>query len=99
MVGEYNSESRQVDISGNLVPVNQFSKIIGAVPLFGDLLSGADKSGIFATQFNIKGDIDDPETSVNAASLVPGIIRDIFSPDWLGRERDRLFGSDNQTSQ
>ena len=99
MVGEYNSETRQVDISGNLVPVNQFSKIVGAIPLFGDLLSGVDNSGIFASQFNIKGDIDDPQTSVNAASLVPGVIRDIFSPDWLGRERDRLFGSDNQTAQ
>ena len=85
-------------MSGNLVPVNQFSKIIGAVPLLGDLLAGVDNAGIFATQFNLKGDIDDPETTVNAASLVPGLLRDIFSPDWLGRETDRLFGdADNQS--
>ena len=98
LVGEYHSDTRQVDVSGNLVPVNQFSKIIGAVPLLGDLLAGVDNAGIFATQFNLKGDIDDPETTVNAASLVPGLLRDIFSPDWLGRETDRLFGkSDNQS--
>lgn len=99
MVGDYNSETRQVDMSGNLVPVNQFSKIIGAVPLLGELLSGVDNAGIFATQFNVTGDIDDPQTSVNAASVLPGVLRDIFSADWLGRERDRLFGDDNQTAQ
>ena len=97
MVGEYNSETRQVDMSGNLVPVNQFSKIIGSVPLLGELLSGVDNAGIFATQFNVTGDIDDPQTSVNAASILPGVIRDIFSADWLGRERERLFGADNQS--
>ena len=99
LIGEYNSQTRQVDVSGNLVPVNQFSKIIGAVPLLGELFSGIDHAGIFATQFNVTGDIDDPQISVNAASLVPGVIRDIFSPDWLGRERDRLFGGDNQTGK
>ena len=99
LVGEYDSTTRQVDVSGNLVPVNQFSKIIGSVPLLGELLSGVDNAGIFATQFNITGTIDEPQTSVNAASLVPGIIRDIFSPDWLGRETDRIIGGDNATRE
>ena len=98
LVGEYDSNTRKVDVSGNLVPVNQFSKLIGAVPLVGELLSGVDNAGIFATQFNITGTIDDPETSVNAASLVPGIIRDIFSPDWLGRESERIIGGDQDTN-
>ena len=97
MVGSYNSATRQVDVSGNLVPVNQFSKIVGAVPLLGDLLAGVDNAGIFTTQFNVTGSIDDPETSVNAASLVPGVLRDLFSPEWLGREAKRIFGSDNET--
>lgn len=99
LVGKYNRDTREVDVSGNLVPVNQFSKIIGAVPLFGDLLAGIDDAGIFTTQFNVRGPIDKPETSINAASLVPGVLRDIFSPDWLGRERERLFGSDNQMAE
>ena len=97
MLGHYNSETKQVDVSGNLVPVNQFSKIIGAVPVLGELLSGIDKSGLFATQFNVTGDIADPETSVNAASIAPGFIRDLFSPNWLARERNRILGQDNQT--
>ena len=103
MVGTYDRHTGQVDMSGNLVPVNQFSKLVGAVPLLGNLLSGTDKTGIFATQFNVSGPIDDPQTSVNAASLVPGVLRDLFSPEWLQKEAGRLFGSgddqagDNQT--
>ena len=99
MLGSYNSETKQVDVSGNLVPVNQFSKIIGAVPVLGELLSGVDKSGIFATQFNVTGEIADPETSVNAASIAPGFLRDLFSPNWLARERNRILGEDNQTAE
>jgi hypothetical protein len=41
------------------------------------------------------GDIDDPETSINAASLAPGVLRDLFSPEWLKRESDRLFGAES----
>ena len=96
LLGKYDSDTKQVDVSGNLVPVNQFSKIIGAVPILGELLSGIDKSGVFATQFNVTGPIEDPETSVNVASLAPGLIRDLFSPDWLGKERERIIG-DNET--
>ena len=98
MVGVYDRTNRQVDVSGNLVPVNQFSKILGAVPVLGELLTGLDKAGLFATQFSVKGSVDEPDVSVNAASLVPGVLRDIFSPDWLGSETNRILGeSDNST--
>jgi hypothetical protein len=93
VVGRFNNKTRQMDISGNLVPANQLSKIIGAVPLLGNVLTGIDKSGIFTTQFSMIGNMDDPETSINAASLAPGVLRDIFSPEWLKRESDRLFGA------
>jgi hypothetical protein len=83
-----------MDISGNVVPANQLSKIIGAVPLLGNVLTGIDKSGIFTTQFSMIGDIDDPQTTINAASLAPGVLRDLFSPEWLKRESQRLFGAE-----
>jgi len=40
------------------------------------------------------GDIDDPKTTINAASLAPGVLRDLFSPEWLKRESQRLFGAE-----
>jgi hypothetical protein len=82
-----------VDVSGNLVPVNQISKLLGKVPLLGDFIAGVDKSGIFVSQFAVTGTSDDMKTAVNpVSSIAPGLLRDLFSPNWLGREEKRLFG-------
>ena len=91
-VGEYDRETRIVDVSGNLVPASLFSRIIGKIPLVGEILTGIDNAGLFVTQFSMKGDVDDPVTSVTPASIVPGLLRDLFSPAWLKREGDRILG-------
>ena len=95
MLGVFDRVTKKVDVSGNLVPVNQISKMIGGLPLFGDLITGIDKSGIFVTQFKVTGTSDDMNTSVNpVTSIAPGLIRDLFSPNWLSNEEQRLFGPD-----
>ena len=95
MVGRYDTMSREVEVSGNLVPANLLNQVIGAIPLLGNILTGVDKGGLFVTQFSMSGLIDDPQTSTNAASLIPGILRDVVSPDWLKREGTRILGIDN----
>jgi len=41
----------------------------------------------------VTGTSDDMKTAVNpVSSIAPGLLRDLFSPDWLGREEKRLFG-------
>ena len=97
-LGSYDRQTREVEISGDLVPLKQLSKLIGYVPFFGELLTGIDKTGIFSTQFNMTGDVEDPDVGINLFALVPGLLRDIFSPDWLGNERRRIFGVDDQNS-
>ena len=91
-VGQYDQETKQVDVSGNLVPASFLSRVIGVIPLVGEILTGIDNAGLFVTQFSLKGDIEDPESSVTPASIVPGVLRDLFSPDWLRREGDRILG-------
>ena len=99
MLGVFDRTTKKIDVSGNLVPVNQISKIIGGLPLLGDLITGIDKSGIFVTQFKVTGTSDDMKTSVNpVTSVTPGLIRDLFSPNWLGNEEQRLFGPDETKS-
>ncbi|MDC3234851.1 DUF3971 domain-containing protein [Candidatus Puniceispirillum sp.] len=95
MLGVFDRTTKKIDVSGNLVPVNQISKMIARLPLLGDLITGIDKSGIFVTQFKVTGTSDDMKTSVNpVTSVAPGLIRDLFSPNWLGSEEQRLFGPD-----
>ena len=91
-VGKYDRETRQADVSGNLVPASFLSQIIGVIPLVGEILTGVDNAGLFVTQFSIKGDVDDPDTSITPASIIPGVLRDLFSPAWLRREGDRILG-------
>ena len=96
LLGQVNRGERTLDVSGNLVPANLVSTIIGSVPLVAEILTGVDRTGLFATQFSMQGSIDDPDVSVNALALAPGLLRDIFSPNWLGAERERIFGKDAQ---
>lgn len=91
-VGQYDKETRQVDVSGNLVPASFFSQIIGGIPIVGEILTGVDNAGLFVTQFSMTGSIDDPDSSITPASIVPGVLRDLFSPAWLRREGDRILG-------
>ena len=97
-VGKYDRESRQADVSGNLVPASFLSQIIGVIPLVGEILTGVDNAGLFVTQFSVQGDIDDPSTSITPASIVPGVLRDLFSPAWLRREGDRILGPNADTA-
>ena len=100
-LGSYHKENREVDISGDLVPLKQLSKLIGYVPFVGELLTGIDKTGIFSTQFKMTGSVDDADVGINLFALAPGLLRDILSPDWLGNERRRILGVDEpaQSSQ
>lgn len=93
LLGNYDRKTKQVEVSGDLIPLKQFSTLIGYVPIVGELLTGVDKVGIFSTQFTMSGDVDDPDISVNLLALAPGVLRDILSPDWLGGERRRILGT------
>ena len=90
-LGRYNLESRDIDISGHIVPANFLSDIIDEVPIVGDILTGDGYTGVFATQFSLTGNAAAPNVSVKPTSFLPGIFRDIFNPNWLEKESERIF--------
>jgi len=99
MLGRYNRISKKVDVSGNLVPVNQISNLLGELPILGGLIAGTDKSGVFVTQFKVTGTSDHLKTMLDpVTSVAPGVLRDLFSPNWLNREEERLFGNDKPST-
>ena len=98
MLGVYDRATKQVDVSGNLVPASQISRLVGEVPLIGNVLTGIDKSGIFTTQFRVTGRSDDMKTSINAASVAPGLLRDLLSPNWLKNEGNRFFDDKDEAT-
>ena len=93
ILGIYDRSNRTIDLSGNLVPARLVGRFLGNLPVLGELIAGVDKNGIFVTQFKVSGALDKPTIKVNpVTSLAPGVIRDILSPNWIGKEQERLFG-------
>ncbi|MCE2517782.1 MAG: AsmA-like C-terminal domain-containing protein, partial [Alphaproteobacteria bacterium] len=98
LVGVIDTETKELEVSGALLPIYGITKLLGKVPLVSEILTGVDNSGLLVTQFTIDGPIAEPESSINLSSIVPGVFRDVFSPNWISRERERLIGPDNSTA-
>lgn len=98
LVGVIDTEAKELEVSGALLPIYGITKLLGNVPLVSEILTGIDNSGLLVTQFTIQGPLADPQGSINLSSIVPGVFRDVFSPNWISRERERLIGADNSTA-
>ena len=76
--GTFDNEKRFVDVSGTVVPMDGLNKVIGSIPIVGDILTGGS-GGVFAATYSVKGPSDNPEISANPLSvLTPGILRRIL---------------------
>ena len=82
--GNLNLQKKSINMRGSVAPIKLISKILSVVPAVGELLTGLKKEGLFAGQFEMQGLIDNPKIKLNTMSFAPGILRDIFSEDWLG---------------
>lgn len=77
--GAIDNWANTVDMSGTIIPVSEMSKLVGIIPLVGDILTGGGGGGVFAATYTVKGPKDRPTTTVNPLSvLAPGILRKLF---------------------
>jgi hypothetical protein len=66
-------------VQGTIVPLYGLNRIVGMIPVLGDLLSGGAGQGVFAATYALSGAIDEPEVSVNPlAALAPGFLRNLL---------------------
>ena len=76
--GTFDNAASTVDVNGTIIPLSGVNKIIGDIPLVGDILTGGTGALIAAT-YSMKGPGDDPKVVVNPLSvLTPGILRRIL---------------------
>jgi len=77
--GQIDLKTDTANLRGTIVPVYGINRIIGQIPLLGDVLSGGAGQGIFAATWHMQGPFADPEISVNPlAVLAPGFLRNLF---------------------
>jgi len=82
--GEVDPKRKVIAFQGTIVPIYSVNRILGQIPILGDLLSGGEGQGLFAATWSAKGPIEDPSVMVNPlAVLAPGFLRNLF---FLGDE-------------
>ena len=81
--GIYNTKNQKINFTGSIAPFSQVSRIISVVPAVGELLTGLNKKGVISGQFKLSEMITDPKIDLNILSFSPGILRQIFSKNWL----------------
>ncbi len=77
--GEIDTTKKILAVDGTIVPAYTINRILGGIPLIGNLLTGGEGEGIVAFNYSLKGDLEEPEVSINPLSgLAPGFLRNIF---------------------
>ena len=69
----------RMDLNGVYVPLYQVNNALGAIPLFGTLLTGGQNEGLFAINYRASGPTGNPALNINPLSgMTPGFLRKIF---------------------
>lgn len=77
--GEIDVVGGQGDLQGTVVPFSTVNRLLGVIPLVGDLLTGGEGQGIFAATYAVRGPLGDLQVTVNPlAMLTPGFLRNLF---------------------
>ena len=85
--GRYSTLYQEYDVKGVIAPAYGLNTFIGSIPVVGNLLSGKDGT-VFAANYKITGDIDDPKISINPLSAL--------SPNSLKEQIASIFGSEDE---
>ncbi|MGH1351471.1 MAG: DUF3971 domain-containing protein, partial [Methyloligellaceae bacterium] len=82
--GNIDFENRKINLAGTYTPIYGINSLFGPLPFIGE-------KGVISITFGISGNLDQPQVSVNPASIVGfGIFNELFKHD-TGRKREDPF--------
>ena len=74
----------RAELQGTIVPVYGLNRLLGIIPLLGDIVTGGEGQGIFSATYRIEGSSATRHISVNPlAVLAPGFLRNLFFLDQI----------------
>jgi len=77
--GEIEPFNNKINLSGSLTPMNFINNIARKIPILGEIFVGTRGEGLFAADFKIKGELNNPKVSANPVSFfTPHAIKKIF---------------------
>ena len=76
LMSGYVEKNKLISLRGTLVPATTINKVIGSIPILGQILVGNNMGeGVFGVSFKIKGSPENLETTVNPIkTLTPRFI-------------------------
>lgn len=78
--GNIDLNQDSINLSGVVIPAYMFNAIIRSIPVLGNIFGVLAGDGLVAVNYSMKGDLDDPDVTVNPLSaLTPGFLRGFFS--------------------
>ena len=79
MRGKVDFRTRALQVGGTFTPLSTLNKLFSEVPLFGDIITGPKREGMFAWTYALQGPLENPELIVNPFSgITPGITRELM---------------------
>ena len=72
-------QQNQMNVRGTFMPLFAVSRVIGAIPIIGDILSNGKNSGLIGITYRLRGAANNPQMAVNPLSIMaPGVFKQIF---------------------
>ncbi len=79
--GTYHLGNDQLRVEGSLIPAYNLNKLVGEIPILGDIITGGDEA-LLASNYKMKGTLSDPKIIVNPLTmLTPGFLRKLWELD------------------
>ena len=103
--GTLDFDRDQVNLTGTFVPLYGVNNLFSQIPLFGPILGGGAREGLFGLNYRITGSASAPVLNVNPLSaMAPGFLRKLFGAlDGAAQggidPRDRAGGSSAEQAQ
>ena len=77
--GEIDYGGGRIRLKGTIVPAYTISSVLGKIPIIGVILTGKEKTGVFAATYTLQGTPGKATVTVNPLmALAPGLLRDLI---------------------
>ena len=77
--GYFDQGQNRIGIRGTIVPIYSVNRILGYVPIIGNIFTSREGEGLLGFTYHVKGPLDEAQISVNPLSaLAPGFLRRLF---------------------
>jgi hypothetical protein len=77
--GWIDTASDRLSISGALIPAYAANKVLRKIPFVGGLLTGTDRRGLIAINYQVHGSLQEPKVTTNPrTALTPGFLREVW---------------------